>query len=104
MKKKSYVFMLTDEDRKRHEHVSENNRIVSFVVQYEMLHEGKWTPVIRYDNAHGFAHKDLMNPDGSKDKILIGEADFNEALSMADKDIQENWEKYRQRYLRRLKS
>lgn len=41
-------------------------------------------PIVRYDTAHGYAHKDLMNPDGSKEKIFLGEADFNEALTLAD--------------------
>lgn len=58
---------------------------------------------MRYDTAHGYAHKDLMNPDGSKEKIFIGVADLNEALTMADKDINENWERYKERYLRRIK-
>jgi hypothetical protein len=60
-------------------------------------------PVARYDTAHGYAHKDLINPDGTKEKIFIGIADFNEALTLADKDINENWERYKERFLRRLK-
>ena len=104
MKKKSYIFMLTDQDRKRHEHISEKGAICSFVIQYEILHDDKWVPVVRYDNAHGFAHKDLMKPGGSKEKILIGSLDLNEALTLADKDIQENWTRYREHFLRRLKT
>lgn len=95
--------MLTEEDRKRHEHISEKGTITSFVVQYEILHDGKWVPVVRYDNAHGFAHKDLLKPDGSKDKILIGALDLNDALTLADKDVQENWVRYREQYMRRLR-
>jgi hypothetical protein len=33
----------------------------------------------------------------------LGKVDLNEALTMADKDISENWERYKDRYLRRLK-
>jgi hypothetical protein len=58
---------------------------------------------VRYDTAHGFAHKDLMNPDGSKEKILLGFLDLNEALTFADKDINENWGRYKERYFRRIK-
>ncbi|MGC8756810.1 MAG: DUF7718 family protein, partial [bacterium] len=36
MNKKSYVFMLTNTDRKRHEHIKEKGKIIEFVVQYEM--------------------------------------------------------------------
>ena len=71
-----------------------------FVVQYETLFEGKWVPVVRYDTAHGYAHKDLLNPDGTKEKIFLGAADLNEALTLADIDINENWERYKERYLR----
>ncbi|MEK6678601.1 MAG: hypothetical protein AABY39_04200 [Nitrospirota bacterium] len=103
MTKKTYIFMLSDKDKKRHEHLIDKGRVVGFVVQYEILLEDKWMPVVRYDTAHGYAHKDLMNPDGSKEKIFIGVADLNEALTMADKDINENWERYKERYLRRIK-
>lgn len=91
--------MLSDMDRKRHEHLIEKGKISGFVVQYEILLENKWMPVVRYDTAHGYAHKDLINPDGSKEKIFMGVVDLNEALTLADRDINENWERYKDRYL-----
>jgi len=103
MTKKTYIFMLPDKDRKRHEHLVEKGKVFEFVVQYEILSENKWVPLVRYDTAHGYAHKDLINPDGSKEKIFIGEANLNEALTLADKDINENWERYKDRYFRRMK-
>lgn len=105
MPKKKYVFMLTDKDRKRHEHITEKSKVKvsGFVIQYEIFFEGKWMPVVRYDTAHGYVHKDLINPDGSKGKIFMGLTDLNEALTLADKDINENWERYKERYLRRIK-
>ena len=81
----------------------DRGRVTGFVVQYETVIESKWMPIVRYDTAHGCAHKDLINPDGTKEKILIGAADFNEALLMADSDINENWERYKERYFRRMK-
>lgn len=47
MKKKNYIFMLSDRDRKRHEHLIDKGKVVGFVVQYEILHESKWMPVVR---------------------------------------------------------
>jgi len=44
-----------------------------------------------------------MDPDGSEEKILLGEADLNEALTLADLDINMNWEIYKERYFRRIK-
>ena len=50
------------------------------------------------------AHKDLMNPHGSKEKTFLGIVDLNNALTLADTDIKENWERYKERYLSRIKS
>ena len=41
----------------------EHGEVLVFVVQLECLFSGKWTPVIRYDTAHGFAHRDKMCTD-----------------------------------------
>ena len=103
MRTKSYIFMLTDVDRKRHEHVVQKGEIKDFVVQYEMKIGNKWLPVVRFDTAHGYTHKDLINPDGTKEKILMGDVSYNEILTEADKDIKGNWPRYRERFLRRMK-
>jgi len=95
--------MLSDKDRKRHEHTVEKGKVTGFVVQYEILLEGGWSPIVRYDTSHAYAHKDIMNPDGSKEKIFMGLSSLNEALAMADMDINQNWERYKERYFRRLK-
>ena len=104
MPKKTYIFMLSDKDRKRHEHLTDKGIVIEFVVQYETLFANKWIPIVRYDTAHGYAHKDLMNPDGSKEKTFLGIVDLNDALTLADTDIKENWERYKERYLGRIKS
>jgi hypothetical protein len=103
MIKKTYIFMLSDKDRKRHEHITEKGKVKRFLVQYESFLANKWVPIVRYDTAHGYAHKDLINPDGSVEKVFFGEADFTEALTLADFDINENWERYKDNYLRRMK-
>lgn len=103
MKTKTYVFMLTDTDRKRHRHMSDKGKIVEFAVQYETKIHGRWVSVIRYDTAHGFAHKDILNPDGTCEKILLGNISYNELLTQADRDINDNWQRYKDRYVRRIK-
>jgi len=45
-----------------------------------------------------------MNPDGSKEKIFSGIVDLNNALTLTDRDINKNWKRYDERYLRRIKS
>jgi len=104
MRRKTFIYMLSDQDRKRHEHLTEKGKVLGFVAQYETRVKDKWMPVVRYDTAHGFAHKDLIDPDGSKEKILIGMVDLSEALTFADKDINENWERYKDRFLGRIKT
>jgi hypothetical protein len=49
----------------------ENGKIVDIVVQYESLINGKWYAIVRYDCAHGFFHRDVIYPNGEKEKQVI---------------------------------
>jgi len=69
------------------------------MVQLEIINEGIWKPILRYDSAHDFAHKDSYNIKGKVRKINLY-MDYNDALTFADDDINENWELYKERYLR----
>lgn len=60
--------------------------------------KGEWKEVIRYDCAHGFVHKDRYNLEGRRKKEDL-ELSYEDALTLADTDINDNWEKYRQRFL-----
>ncbi len=100
MRDASYVYLLTLHDRKRHEHVTEQGRVIRFTVQYETFVEGEWRPVIRYDTAHGFPHVDRMLPDGRVEKIPLLTKELGEALIFADQDIDENWERYKEAYMK----
>jgi len=93
-----YVVLFDEGVRKRHCHRSDKGKILEFVVQLEVLFEGKWKPVVRYDCAHDFAHIDIYNPRGKKRRssLLLN---FDEALVVADEDIRENWEKYVREFL-----
>lgn len=74
--------------------------ITYLVVQYETLIEEKWLAIVRYDTAHGYFHKDTLGPKGLISKESIPVTDFNEAVEYAIKDLQENWEYYRQKFIR----
>lgn len=102
MEYKSYVHMLTPTDRKRYQHLREGKRILGFVVQYETKIGDRRYPVVRYDTAHGVAHKDVLNHRGLREKVMLGETDYKEALNLADADIRENWTSYRAQFLRRM--
>ena len=92
-----YVIHLDDASRKRHYHEFDNGKIVKFVVQLEVLIQGCWKEVIRYDSAHGFAHIDRYYLDGRKVKSELN-MELTEALTLADEDIKENWKAYKRAF------
>ena len=74
--------------------------MVAFMVQLEVeLEDGVWKPVIRYDCAHNFVHRDRYNQEGGHDKEEIP-LSYTESLDLADKDINDNWDIYQERFLR----
>lgn len=69
------------------------------MVQLEVeVEEGVWKPVIRYDCAHDFAHRDRYNLQGDSDKDELP-LNYMEALDLADRDINANWDIYQERFL-----
>jgi len=99
MPEKEYFLFLDIDTRKRHYHKFEGGKITEFVVQLEIKLQGKWRVIIRYDCAHGFAHKDCYNKAGRNRKINLY-LDYNDALTLADDDINDNWELYKDRSLK----
>jgi hypothetical protein len=59
---------------------------------------------MRYDNAHGFCHRDCLHPDGTQDKTRIYVGDVNETFSYAIDDLRTNWEAHQARFLKEIKS
>lgn len=100
MKTIEYLFYLSSEnsDRLRVEAYREKNEILQFVVQYEAQIRKSWYAIIRYDSRHGFAHRDLLHPDGSVDKEPLAWEDYNLSLTYATEDLKHNWRKYRHRF------
>ena len=72
------------------------------MTQYELLIKGKWFPVVRYDTAHGFAHKDVLAFNGTATKYELPFTDYNVALTFAEKDLKENWLIYRENFLKEV--
>jgi hypothetical protein len=95
--------LLDDKNVVRVSFVTERNRVLRFVVQLECRFNGEWEPVVRYDTAHGFAHRDVLHPSGKTDKTETAVRDYNEALTFAIHDLTGNWAKYRRRYEEWLK-
>jgi hypothetical protein len=98
-----FVTPLGSDGRRRTRHVRIGNKIIEFVVQYELKINIEWHPVVRYDTSHGFAHKDKLSYRGEAVKEALPFNDFNLALTFAEKDLKDNWQKYRERFLKEVK-
>ncbi len=98
MAEKEYIIPYSNDARKRHYHKTSRGKVEKFVVQLEVKYKGRWKEVVRYDCAHGFAHRDSYNLVGryKKEELRLG---FEDALTLADDDIDDNWELYTQRFL-----
>ncbi len=70
-----------------------------FRVQLETRVGTVWLPVVRYDTAHGFAHRDILDQRGRSDKTSLFNQDLNDALTFAESDLKTNWLVYKQRFL-----
>jgi hypothetical protein len=57
--------------------------------------------VARYDGAHGFAHRDLLDREGRVvDKRAIpGGPTYGEALQIGRQDFTANWRRYRDAFI-----
>ena len=99
MGEKTYTRDLGEGARKRHYHRTEKGKVIYFVVQLEVELEGKWEPVIRYDCSHSFVHIDRYNNKGEKIKENIY-LTYEESLTLADEDININWEFYKEKFLK----
>ena len=69
-----------------------------FRVQYETKISNTWHPVVRYDTAHGFAHRDMLKKDGTVTKTPLFNQDYNDALTFAENDLKSNWSYYKKRF------
>ena len=99
-----FVARLNTDCRRRHKHSHYKGKVISFSVQVEVRYKDRWYPVVRYDTAHGFAHRDFLHPDGRIDKTSLFLQDYNEALIFAEEDLKNNWELYKEKFLREVKN
>ncbi len=76
----------------------ERGKILKFTVQYEAFLSNQWCPIVRYDTAHGFAHRDVMHPNAPAEKQSINFTDYNQVFTYAIQDIKHSWKQYRARY------
>ena len=70
--------------------------------QYESFINNNWVSIVRYDCAHGFFHRDVLMPNGDKEKKSIEIDSLKNASKYAEKDLKDRWEWYRERYIKKL--
>ncbi|HZV07200.1 MAG TPA: hypothetical protein VE999_19110 [Gemmataceae bacterium] len=99
-----FVDLAVDEARLRCSFQRQGKRVVRFTVQLEIFHQDQWRPIVRYDNAHGFCHRDTLHPDGTQDKTGVYIGDVNETFTFAIEDLRTNWETHRSRYREEMES
>ena len=90
---------MTNDTRLRHIHTHWKNEVASFTVQLEISVRSEWRPIVRYDTAHRFAHKDVIHADGTREKTPLYVSDFKDALTFSDRDLKANWRAYREQFL-----
>jgi len=79
---------------------TERGQILRFVVQLEcqFVEDDDWVSVVRYDTAHGHAHRDIMHPTKKEEKTEMSVQNYNEAFTIAMDDVVEKRYDYRRRY------
>lgn len=93
---------LTSDDVLDAEFVLDRRRVLRFALNYRAVIRGRWVVVARYDTDHGHlhVHKNWLEPtrriqDLEDPAALRG--DYSAALDTAQRDLRENWQRYRQR-------
>jgi hypothetical protein len=82
---------------------TENGDLKDVMYQYETLLNDEWVAIVRYDCAHGFFHRDVLLPNGDKEKQIIEVGTLKNASQYAEQDLKDRWEWYRERYIKKLK-
>jgi len=97
--KRSYKYPLSLEDELVVEMEIEKSKIVDFKVMYNTIIGGRERQVVRYNCAHGYAHKDILY-EKLKRKEIMADIGYGKLPDIARDDIERNWERYKKKYLR----
>ncbi|MEZ4908585.1 MAG: hypothetical protein R2771_13315 [Saprospiraceae bacterium] len=73
----------------------ENGIVIDIVIQYETLIDETWRGIVRYDCAHGFLHRDVIYPNGTKEKQVLVFDNLEVALIYAEQDFKDRWDFYK---------
>lgn len=80
----------------------ERGTVLRFTVQYEAVVEGTTFPVVRWDTAHGFVHRDTLDWEGRVvEKLPVASPSYNDAMTKAIVDIRSRWPTFREEFAAR---
>ncbi|MDO5665286.1 MAG: hypothetical protein Q4G63_08530 [Bacteroidia bacterium] len=80
----------------------DNGNVLDVMYQYETFLQDEWIVIVRYDCAHGFFHRDIMLPNGDKEKKAIEMEDLKIASKYAEQDLKDRWEWYKENYVKKM--
>ncbi|GHV12074.1 hypothetical protein AGMMS49938_03930 [Fibrobacterales bacterium] len=83
--------------------MTERGQLINGVRQYESMIGGNWVSIVRYDCAHGKFHKDVLWPNGDKEKRFFEFDTLKAAFDYADNDLKERWKWYREMYISNMR-
>ncbi len=102
--KEFYIYLgIHYQDRLRIRFKKEKGHILDMILQYEASINDRWIPIVRYDCAHGFFHRDLLHPNGTEEKRVIEIPNLKFGFIFAKNDLEDRWEWYKEQYLKKLK-
>jgi hypothetical protein len=98
-----FIQVAPEEARIRCTYQRRGKQVEQFTVQLEIKVGEAWRPVSRYDNAHGFCHRDDLHPDGTQEKTPVFVGDVNETFTHAIEEFRAGWKAHRARFLGEMK-
>ena len=81
----------------------DKGKLLDLVIQYESKIDDRWHSIVRFDCSHGFFNRDVLNPNGAKEKFAIPMNNLKDAANYAEQDIKDHWNSYKERYLKNMK-
>ena len=101
---KQFEVYRDDKSRIRYKFTTISGNITKLVIQLEILIDDTWTHIIRYDNAHGFFHKDTIYPHKNTKKEEVIVSNLKEAFNIAKEDLTKRSYIYIREYKKHVKS
>ena len=79
--------------------VTERGNVGKFVAKLNIIQNGKYIEIARYDSGLHEPHLDIIGPDGGKKRIIdYSILENDQALNVTIQDFKNNWNVYKERW------